>query len=557
MTIQTKINGRYYCGLCTSDARGGVEGTPCPGCGKVRQWEASVPVFAPAPQPAPKAKPRPKRRPKPPSEPDTEPEPKDDPKEDKRRGHRLHRKLTGGATPGDAFTFSEGEFARSWASAHDHDEFLFVTGVGWLRFSAGTWSDGAVAARRGMADLIHGAVQQTAAAPKFDRASVVAGALRMAEFEPSEDRTVEVDSFDSDILSVGLPGGRIFEVVTGKVRPAKPQDRLRKALAIAPDAEPSSLWATFVYQSLAHYPETERDAVALWLQEYCGAMLTGDCSDQKALFIWGTAGTGKSVFAETLRHVMGSYAGVVAGERLAGREGSHRQWVVGLAGRRLVLVSELPERARWNVSDLNALVEGGPLEANSMRSNSIVFNSQASVILVGNHRPRASAASGIWRRLVQVEFRNKPETPDPKLLDKLKSEAGGVLAWMIEGAARWHTRGSLPEVPTPIRQAVESYRREADPFAQFLDERTVKAAGHSVGVDDLYADFREFWLVEIDTDEKSVPKKRGFGVKLGEAGWPESVSVNGRRVRTGYRLAGTPEATTLPFPRPLDAGVGE
>ena len=487
MTIQAKINGRFYCGLCTSDPRGGVEGTPCPGCGKIRKWQAEVPVFAPKAQPAPeeKAKPRPKakRRPKPPPEVEPEPAPEEKAKDGKRRGHRLHRKLTGEATEGDQFTWSEGEFSRHWAASHDLDRFLFVKGIGWLAFDAGTWTDGAVAVRRGMADLIHGAVQQTAAAPKFDRSNVIEGSLRMAQVQPSESRTVEVDSFDADPLSVGLPGGRIFEVVTGKVRDAEPRDRLRKALAVAPDAEPSSLWATFVYQSLAHYDVDQRDAVAGWLQEFCGAMLTGNCSDQKALFIWGTPGTGKSVLVETLRHVMGSYAGVIAGERLAGREGSHRQWVVGLSGRRLVLVSELPERARWNVSDLNALIEGGPLEANSMRQDSVTFNSQASVVLVGNHRPRASAASGIWRRLVQIEFRNRPEKPDPKLLDKLKADAAGVLGWMIEGAARWHARGSLPEVPAPIRQAVESYRREADPFAQYLDERTEKADGASVGVD--------------------------------------------------------------------------
>ena len=182
-----------------------------------------------------------------------------------------------------------------------------------------------------------------------------------------------------------------------------------------------------------------------------------------------------------------------------------------------------------HLSDLNSLVEGGPLEGNSMRQDSVTFDSQASIILVGNHRPRASAASGIWRRLVQIEFRNKPEKPDPKLLFKLKAEARGVLAWMIEGATRWHARGGLPQVPAPIRQAVESYRRESDPFAQFLDERTVKAPGHSVGVDELYDDFRQFWLREVDSDEKATPKKRGFGVKLGEAGWPESVSSNGRR----------------------------
>ena len=443
------------------------------------------------------------------------------------------------AAPPGAALFSEGAFSRLWSHAHGLDKYLYAKGIGWLVFDSGIWHGGTVAARRDMADLIRDRVQKTKLATRFDNSRTVEGAIKMAQIEPDTTRTVEVSSFDKNPMMIGLPGGRLFNIVTGKARPATPQDRLRKALAIAPASAPSKLWTDFVYESLAHYHTSQRDRVASWVQEFCGAMLTGVCSDQKALFVWGEPGTGKTVFAETLRHVMGSYATIVAGERIAGREGGHRQWIVGLQGRRLILINELPERGHWHAQDLNALIEGSALEGNSMRQNSITFESQASVVIVGNHRPRASAASGIWRRLVQVEFRNKPEKPDPKLLDKLKAEAPGVLAWMFEGASRWQARGHLPDVPDPIKQAVEAYRRESDPFAEYLVERTAKAPGQNVAVNELYADFGSWWKREVDADEKNVPKKRTFGVKLNEAGWAASLSVNGQRVRPGYCLKGT------------------
>ena len=468
--------------------------------------------------------------------------------EAKRKANVLLRKLEGKATSADEATWSEGEFARAWARVHFLDEYLYVKGLGWLVYDSGTWRDGAGAAHRAMVALIKERVEQTKAAPRFDRYNAVEGALKMARVEPGENRTVELDTFDKNPMTIGMPDGQIFDIAKGEARPATPEDRIRKALAFVSAPEPSRRWANFVYQSLAHYKEADRDRVAAWLQEFCGAMLTGNCSDQKALFLWGEAGTGKTVFAETLRHVMGAYGTVLAGDRIAGREQGHRQWVVGLQGRRLIIVNELPERGRWHTPDLNSLIEGSALEGNSMRQNSVTFDSQASVLIVGNHRPRASAASGVWRRLVQVEFRNRPETPDPKLLDKLKAEAPGVLAWMLEGAARWHERRQLPETPEPIRQAVEAYRHEADPVAQYLAERTAKAPGQIVGVDDLYADFKTWWLREVDHDEKQVPKKRAFGTKLNEAGWPASSSVNGRRVRTGYRLVDSPKSEIHQFP---------
>ena len=412
--------------------------------------------------------------------------------EGKRKFNVLLRKQEGKATGADEQTWSEGEFARTWARVHGVDEFLFVKGMGWLTFDLGIWREGDGAAHRAMVALIKERVEQTKAAPRFDRYSAIEGALKMARVEPGEGRTVELDSFDKNPMTIGLPDGQIFDIAKGAARPATPEDRIRKALAFVPAPEPSRRWANFVFESLAHYKEDDRDRVAAWLQEYCGTMLTGNCHDQKALFIWGEAGTGKTVFAETLRYVMGLYGTVLAGDRIAGREQGHRQWIIGLQGRRLVLINELPERARWHTADLNALIEGGPLEGNSMRRDSINFDSQASVLIAGNHRPRASAASGIWRRLVQIEFRNKPKTPDYKLLDKLKAEADRVLAWMLEGAARWNERGQLPETPEPIRQAVEAYRREADPLAQYLAERTIKAPGYIIGVDDLYPAFPKY-----------------------------------------------------------------
>ena len=479
-------------------------------------------------------------------------EPDDEAADGKRRFNTQLRKITGTATAGDESTYSEGEFCRSWSLAHGLGEYLFVKGMGWLTYDAGIWRDGAGAARRSMAGLVKDTVSHTKFAPRFDRYNSIDGALKMAQVEPTEDRTVELGDFDSDPMAIGLSGGRIFDIAKGAERPAEPNDRIRKALATAPDPEPSQAWADFVYQSLSHYAEGQRDLVSGWLQEFCGTMLTGDCRDQKCLFLWGEPGTGKTVFAETLRHVMGEYSAVVTGDRIAGRESGHRQWLVGLAGRRLVLINELPERGTWRTVDLNALIEGSGIEANSMHQNSVNFESQASVLIVGNHRPRASAASGIWRRLVQVKFRNKPADPDPDLLAKLKGEAAGVLAWMLEGAERWQERGRLPEVPAPIRQAVKAYRMEADPFARFLEERTEEAPADSVGADVLYTAFRDWWLAEVDSDEKAVPKKRGFGIKLSEAGWPESQSVNGRRVRYGHRLKDAHAAPVLVMDRSGD-----
>ena len=93
--------------------------------------------------------------------------PAKNPDEGKRKGNVLLRKISGEATAGDELTFSEGEFARSWALSHGIDEFLFVNGLGWVRFNGGRWQDGNATAHRSMATLIKDAVQLNKDCPQI------------------------------------------------------------------------------------------------------------------------------------------------------------------------------------------------------------------------------------------------------------------------------------------------------------------------------------------------------------------------------------------------------
>ena len=429
----------------------------------------------------------------------------------------------------EAEALSEGSFAREWATRLNKDAYLYAAGEGWLRFEGGRWHDGACTARKTMSELIRVRVVGTKEAKRFDCHRVVCGALAMAEYE----RTVPVDSFDAKRLHIPFADGTLLDVETWQRNPAGPRDRIRKSLAVMPSSTPSRLWTRFVYEALSHYPQGEREEVACYLQEWCGLALTGDCRDEAALFLWGDPGSGKSTFFETLLAVMGSLGAAVSGKRVAGDREDHRQWIAALQGKRLVVINELPERGRWNSEDLNALIDGGPIEANRMRHDSIVFGSQAHLLITGNHRPNASASSGIWRRLRQIEFRHKPEFPDVSLKLKLRQQLPWVLAWCLEGLERWHERGWLPNVPAMVAAGVERYRAEADPIAQFVSECTAADDNGMIEVGVLYEAFSAWWTAEVS---EQAPAKRTFGRALDDLGWPPSIVLSGKRQRVGYRL---------------------
>ena len=52
-----------------------------------------------------------------------------------------------------------------------------------------------------------------------------------------------------------------------------------------------------------------------FLQEWAGSALTGDCSDEAMLFLYGRHGSGKSTFAETLLEVFAGYGAMITGSR--------------------------------------------------------------------------------------------------------------------------------------------------------------------------------------------------------------------------------------------------
>ena len=317
-----------------------------------------------------------------------------------------------------------------------------------------------------------------------------------------------------------------------------------KTLAASPADEPSNLWSSFVFEALDHYREERRDEVAAYLQEWLGVALVGDCRDEIFMFLWGTRGAGKSVFSETICTMMGDYGATLSGERVAGDHPQHRQWVASLQGKRFTLINELPEKARWRSEDLNKLVSCELLEGNYMRRNSFWFKSQTHLMVVGNTQPSASAASGIWRRLRQIEFRHSPSRPDRQLKEKLLEELPGIVAWCVEGLARWADRGHLPEAPQDIQEGVELYANAADPVASFVSECTSPSPGHRIEVNDLYAAYVTHFHNENGHETEIFPKQRTFARRITDL-WGEPLKSNSKRYRMNRVLILRKNPSTL------------
>jgi putative DNA primase/helicase len=113
---------------------------------------------------------------------------------------------------------------------------------------------------------------------------------------------------------------------------------------------------------------------------------------------------------------------------------------------------------------------------------------------------------------------------DPNLPERLKSEYGGILQWMLDGCRKWQQSGLGP-LPKVVADATESYLSGEDSLGRWMDERTeVNLLPKIALFSDLFADYRA-WTES--TKEHCFTQKR-FTQELESRGVTTARGMTGR-----------------------------
>jgi putative DNA primase/helicase len=127
----------------------------------------------------------------------------------------------------------------------------------------------------------------------------------------------------------------------------------------------------------------------------------------------------------------------------------------------------------------------------------------------------------LWERIFLVPFNisfvTDPKHPDERkidkdLADKLKSEASGILAWLVRGTLQWQIDGRL-DYPSLVKEATGGKRREFDIVQDFIDECCVVGSEYRVNASVIYDVFSRWYE---DNHSKSVPSINRFGRTMGK-----------------------------------------
>ncbi len=451
---------------------------------------------------------------------------------------------------------THGANAERLAGKHAH-ELRYVPGLGWLYFNGRVWEANEPRAKvlaAGVAryveaeavDLSRQAAQapsEAAAKPLLEAAKAlrkwrrrcemvdtVMGTLALADDRLALD-AAELDRCDA-LLNVQ---NGTLNLETGELRPHDPADFLTQIAAVAYDPEADCPhWLGFVEEVMPD-PATRRE-----LQKLAGYTLSGDISEQKMAFFYGTGSNGKSTYLEVIQRLLGKgYARQAAPNLLmASNVDKHTTDRAALRGARLVVASEAEQERRFAVQTLKELTGETHMTARLIQRDNLTFPIHFKICLMANHRPDVrDNTHSLWRRLLMFPFTVRFDRPDTGLREALLGELPGVLNWCLEGYRLWRSDGGLAE--TPAMAALKSeYRKEEDDTGRFLEERCARGEG---------PDFREqtsslyaAYCAWAEGQGGKPMKQKPFNEALDAAGL-EYHKTKGPRYWRGVRLRGAEE----------------
>lgn len=245
-----------------------------------------------------------------------------------------------------------------------------------------------------------------------------------------------------------------------------------------------------------------------YVRRLLGYTLVGEVTEHILPILWGSGRNGKGTMLEALAYVLGPLAGPVQGEMLLSQKWSRSSAapsadIMALRGRRLAWASETEEGRRLNISRTKWLVGGDTLAGRPPFGRYVIeFRPSHTLFLLTNNKPRATADDyALWRRISLIPFTqsfvNEPvekdeHNVDPNLLDKLKLESSGILAWLVQGCLAWQKRGLKP--PKIVEDATKEYRKEEDILSLFLADCCREVRGLTVKGSKLYKAYK--WWAE-------------------------------------------------------------
>jgi putative DNA primase/helicase len=433
-----------------------------------------------------------------------------------------------------------GQLRMAYRLAESHaNRLLYVNGIGWHWWDGTRWAeDGNGAAKRAVYTVLRNAVVEafdekdnelSSDVHKCETASGVEGVLALAAALTPFAATVT--DLDPDPYLLNTATGTV-DLRTGELRPPNPADRCSKVTRAGydPDAR-SDEWEQFLEQVL---PDP---AVRGYLQRLAGLSLLGKVVEHVFTVITGVGANGKGTTYSALLHALGDYGHAAESDlfmQAKSNPNAASPALMGLRGKRLVVVSETERDQKLAVALMKNLTGGDLITARPLYGKPVTFSPSHTSLMVTNYLPKVAGDDpAIWRRVRVIPFDVviPADQRDGLLGERLELAADAILSWAIDGY-RQYAQGGLAE-PDAVLRATNDYQHASDAVARFIAETCFVSPHASAQTSELFARWTS-WAIDEGVEPLSLKR---FGDALDKHGH-QVVGGGGRdrRQRKGLGL---------------------
>lgn len=347
------------------------------------------------------------------------------------------------------------------------------------------------------------------------------------------------DMWNHDGWLLGCPNG-VVDLKTGQLRPGLHDDLITQQMgAKFNPAATAPRWLKFVDEVFEGNLE-----LIEFVHKALGYSLTGDMREQVFFMAFGAGSNGKSLFLDVLQTVWGSYGHRAEMRTFASGSGGEVSnfHLADFGGKRLISAAEVKPNSRMNEHVVKDFTGGEALRVERKFGDPFTIHPCGKIWLGVNHRPKVSDDSyGFWRRVRLIPFTQifAGSSEDKMLKEKLRSEAEGILAWLVQGCLAWQQHGLA--APPVVVNETDNYQVGEDPLADFFDQRTEIDPTTSVAFSVLYAAYRD-WAQDQGFSDRDKMNAKSFGHALSKRPF-EKVKSNSTIRYKGLRVA----STSLPY----------
>ena len=305
-----------------------------------------------------------------------------------------------------------------------------------------------------------------------------------SQWQISVDKTVREININPYILNYE---NGLYNMMEDELTPHTP--KYLSTIRLGGNHDPTAECPIFLKYLLDVLPESELPLI----QEILGYMCVPINRAQKPFVIVGAGDSGKSTFLSVVQEVLLGEENV---STLTWQDLDEKFATVQLFGKLANVFADLPSETIRDTGTFKAITGEDWISAQHKFKDYFSFKPFCRLLFSCNTIPKnyTDRSDGFYRRLILIRFdRTIPEDQrDPHLLDKLKLERDGILAWALIGLKRLVENNYRFSETDRTKAELRRYRMDNNNVLAFIEDCCTTGPDFVCYREDLYREYVEY-----------------------------------------------------------------